>query len=62
MVELNVNFEVVTEYLEQIYPLEVEYGSLATLYGNALREGMITKETYDKAKTYYDKKWMISQR
>ena len=58
--ECCINFLALTDELEHLYPLEVAYGTLASLYGNALREHIITKEIYDEAKKHYDKMWLYS--
>ena len=47
--EYCINFLALTDELEHLYHLEVAYGTLASLYGNALREHIITKEIYDEA-------------
>lgn len=56
--ECCINFLALTDELEHLYPLEVAYGTLASLYGNALREHIITKEIYEEAKKHYDKMWL----
>lgn len=56
-----IDFEAMTDLLETLYPLEATYGSLDSLYGNALREKIITKEIYDEAKRHYDKMWTYQQ-
>lgn len=56
--EYCINFLALTDELEHLYPLEVAYGTLASLYGNALREHIITKEIYEEAKKHYDKMWL----
>lgn len=56
--DICINFLALTDELEHLYPLEVAYGTLASLYGNALREKIITKDIYDEAKQHYDKMWL----
>ena len=58
--DICINFLALTDELEHLYPLEVAYGTLASLYGNALREKIITKDIYDEAKKHYDKMWLYS--
>lgn len=43
--------------LGALYPLTEAYGSRASLYGEALTDGVITKSEYIKAKEYYGKLW-----
>ena len=56
--DICINFLALTDELEHLYPLEVAYGTLASLYGNALREKIITKDIYDEAREHYGKLWL----
>ena len=46
-----------TSELAEIYPVEDMYGSRASLYGRALKDSLITREEYNKAKLYYGGLW-----
>lgn len=43
--------------LGDIYPIDYSYGSRASVFGNGLRDGIITKEEYNEAKDYYGNLW-----
>lgn len=43
--------------LELLFPIEANYGSIASLFGKALENKVITKDEYNKAREYYGKLW-----
>ena len=43
--------------LEKKYPIEFAYSSRASLWGNGLRDGIVDKELYNKARKYYERLW-----
>ena len=58
---MNVNdrqeIEDARQVLEDMYPVEANYGSRCSLWSEGLRDDIISKTLYDKAKEYYGKLW-----
>jgi len=49
--------EKATKDLTKNYPTEANYSSRASLWGCGLKDGIVTKELYDSARTYYGRLW-----
>ena len=43
--------------LEEKYPIEANYGSRASLWGEGLRHGDVSEELYKRAREYYGRLW-----
>lgn len=50
----------ITNILVHLYPIEGVYGSRASLYGEAKRDGIITNDEYTEASKFYGKLWTYS--
>ena len=46
-----------TKKLEKLYPVTGMYGSKASLYGDGLKDKVITSAEYDAAQQYYGRLW-----
>lgn len=43
--------------LEEKFPIEANYSSRSSLWGEGLKAGIVTEELYRKAREYYGKLW-----
>lgn len=43
--------------LEEKFPIEANYGSRSSLWGEGLKAGIVTEELYRKARERYGKLW-----
>ena len=51
------NIEEITRSLSKKYRIEACYGSKASLYGQAYRDKIIDKDTYNQAREFYGRLW-----
>ena len=51
------NIEEITRSLSKKYCIEACYGSKASLYGQAYRDKIIDKDTYNQAREFYGRLW-----
>lgn len=49
--------ETIRSNLELLFPHEAHYGSISSLFGKGLENGVVTSEEYEQAKRYYGKLW-----
>ena len=57
IVKRSLYISTIQSIIEEFYPIEAAYSSRASLFGEAFKDGIVTKEEYDIAKEYYGNLW-----